>query len=234
MRTPIDPWLLWSRASCVGLIAFGLGTVGHVTADGLLPGLLPLAILLGLSVLLAAPLLARPASAPRLIALLVGGQTLIHLVLTVAAGHRGDPAGPSGAAAAVTVSGPRELPVVDGRRVGSLQDVYDGMSATSGHLAPSLPIGQLTAELSAHAPMMAVHLAAAVGVGAWLARGERCLWTLIALAGRRILTAAWAVRPLVVLPSARLLAAADDTHRALRSRWVAGPATRRGPPLPAA
>ena len=40
---------------------------------------------------------------------------------------------------------------------------------------PTLPVGHLVSDLSAHAPMMVVHLVAAALVGLWLAHGERCL-----------------------------------------------------------
>lgn len=225
MDTRVDAGVLWTRAVLLGVVTTFLGVAGHVTADGLLPGPVFLTVLLAMVVLLSAPVLARQVSPVRMVALLVGGQTVIHLVLSVAAGHRGDPT------AAVT---PRAtplgaLPTVDGRRVGSLQDAYDGMSGQGG-LAPTVPVGHLVDDLAAHAPMMAAHLAAVALVGLWLAYGERCLFTLLALTGRRILAAAWALAPAVVLP--RL--AAIDTDRALagpRSVWLVRPDSRRGPPL---
>ena len=90
MGIGVAPWLLWPRAVCVGALFFGLGAVGHFSADGLLPGPVPLLVLLAMSVLLSAPLLNRPATRTRLIAMLVSGQMLVHLILTVTAGHRGD------------------------------------------------------------------------------------------------------------------------------------------------
>ena len=45
--------------------------------------------LLAISVLLSAPMLSRPASTLRIVAMLVGGQTLLHLVLSLTAGHAG-------------------------------------------------------------------------------------------------------------------------------------------------
>jgi hypothetical protein len=47
--------------------------------------------------------------------------------------------------------------------------------------------------MTAHAPMMAVHLVAAALVGLWLAYGERCLWTMIAVTGRRLFAASCAL-----------------------------------------
>jgi hypothetical protein len=226
VETRVDAGVLWSRALVVGSLAFFLGVVGHVTADGLLPGPVFLAVLLAMSVLLSAPMLSRPASSLRLVVMLVGGQTLLHLVLTISAGHVGDRGTAVGAARPSALG---NLPVHDGRRLGSLQDAYTGAADQHGALAPSLPVGHLIDDLSAHAPMMAAHLAVAALVGLWLGYGERCLWTLLALTGRRILAAAWALRPVVATP--RLTAV--DAGRAPsgpRSVWLVRPDSRRGPP----
>jgi hypothetical protein len=227
VETRVDAGVLWSRALVVGSLAFLLGVVGHVTADGLLPGPVLLAVLLAMSVLMSAPMLVRPASSLRLVAMLVGGQTLLHLVLTLSAGHVGDRVATTAAAARSSALG--DLPVHDGRRLGSLQDAYTGAADQHGALAPALPVGHLVDDLSAHAPMMAAHLAVAALVGLWLGYGERCLWTLLALTGRRILAAAWALSPVVATP--RLTAV--DAGRAPsgpRSVWLVRPDSRRGPP----
>jgi hypothetical protein len=230
MEARMDPCVLWARASVVGTLAFLLGVAGHVMADGLLPGPLFLAGLLAFSVLLGVPMLNRPAGPVRLVALLVGGQTFIHLVLSVAAGHAGDAATSSGSTAGAT--GLRTLPTVDGHRVGSLQDAYQGMSGHASATAPALPVGHLINDLSAHAPMMVVHLAAAALVGLWLARGEACLWTILALTGRRIVAAVLLVVP-VDRPRSLPAAAADRVLAVARSLWLVRPDSRRGPPLPA-
>jgi hypothetical protein len=222
----VDAGVLWARALVVGSLAFFMGVVGHVTADGLLPGPTFLAVLLAMSVLLSAPMLSRPASSLRLVAMLVGGQTLLHLALSLSAGHVGDR---SATAVATRSSALGALPVHDGRRLGSLQDAYTGAADQHGALAPAVPVGHLINDLSAHAPMMAAHLAVAALVGLWLGYGERCLWTLLALTGRRILAAAWALRPVAAPPRVRAL----DAGRALagpRSVWLVRPDSRRGPP----
>ena len=227
----MDPCALWMRALVVGSISFFLGVAGHVTADGLLPGPLFLVALLGLSILLGVPVLNRPATPVRLVAMLVGGQTAIHLVLSVTSGHRGDAAASSG-----TVARPRgigSLPVVDGRRVGSLQDAYQG-TADQSALSPTLPVGHLISDMSAHAPMMVAHLVAAALVGLWLARGERYLWTILALTGHRILLAAWSLVPVGVAPTRLASYAAVRDLPGPRSLWLVRPASRRGPPLLAA
>jgi hypothetical protein len=53
-----------ARAGIVGVLAFVLGVVGYVSADGLLPGPVLLAALLVGSVLLSAPMLNRSEPTP--------------------------------------------------------------------------------------------------------------------------------------------------------------------------
>jgi hypothetical protein len=224
----VDVCVLWARALVMGSLAFFLGVVGHVTADGLLPGPFFLAVLLAMSVLLSAPMLSRPASSVRIVAMLVGGQTLLHLVLSVTAGHAGDRAAGTVAARSSALG---NLPVLDGRRVGSLQDAYVGASDQPGSLAPTVPIGHLISDLSAHASMMAAHLVVAALVGLWLGYGERCLWTLLALTGRRILAAAWVLRPVVAAAPRITAVDAARTPAGPRSVWLVRPDSRRGPPL---
>lgn len=226
----MDPCVLWARAIAAGSIAFFLGVAGHVMAAGLLPGVPFLSALFAMSVLLSAPILSRPAGRLRLMALMVGGQTVIHLVLSVTAGHAGDPTATT--PAVVGSTGLRSLPVVDGHRVGSLQDAYQGMSGQPSSLAPTLPIGHLINDLTAHASMMAAHLAAAALVGLWLAYGERCLWTILALTGQRIV-AVWLLlhAPVTATPSPRSTYILDRAPAGPRSHWLVRPDSRRGPPL---
>jgi len=227
----LDPWLLWPRAILAGGLAFGFGVVGHVTADGLLPGPGLLVALLVLVVAVSAPVLNRAAGPIRIVSLLVGGQAVVHLALTVTAGHRGDP----GLSSPVSPSTRHlaVLPQVDGHRMGSLQDAYEGMSSHSSTVAPALPVGHLAHDLAAHAPMMAVHLVAAALVGLWLARGERCLWTLLALTSRLVLAASWALAPVPAAPPRRLPALAPLSVIPVALRQ-SRPHARRGPPVLAA
>jgi len=228
MRPRTDPAVLWARAVLLASVAVFLGAAGHVTADGLLPGPAALVVLYVVAVVGAAAFLARPASPLRLVALLVGGQTVVHLVLSAAAGHVGDPARP--------VAGPPApagtLPTVDGRRVGTLQDAFD---VGSGHASgPALPVGHLVDHLTGQAPMMLAHLLVAVAVGLWLAVGERSLWTLLALAATvvlaplHVLTAiARAGLPVVRRLAVRAAAPVRPPHSLVLARAV----VRRGPPL---
>ena len=67
MEGRIDSYVLWLRALLVAGVAFFIGVAGHVTAEGLLPGPVTLAVLFAFAVLLSAPLLSRPASRLRLV-----------------------------------------------------------------------------------------------------------------------------------------------------------------------
>jgi hypothetical protein len=225
METVLDARLRWLRALGTGSVAFVLGVAGHVTADGRLPGPTGRTVLFAFSTLLALPVLGHRISSARTVGLLVGGQALIHLALTLSAGHVGDRRAPVTAA---EPAGLVSLPVVDGRRVGSLQDAYLG--TPSDGVTPVLP-GHLVADLQAHAPMMLAHLVAAALVGLWLARGERLLWNVAVLTGRRLLALVTAVAPVAVpVVSA---ASYDALHAPAgpRSVWLTRPDSRRGPPL---
>ena len=229
MEHRIDAALLWGRAAVVGLLGFGLGVLGHVSADGLLPGFGVLVGLAAASVLFTVPMLTTRASTLRLVALVVGGQTATHLSLSLTAGHAGDPRPVRAGHVTGYLDGyAASLPVVDGHRVGSLLDAYRSAAEPAGS-SPALS-GHLLADLSAHAPMMVAHLAASAIVGLWLAYGERCLWTVLALTGRRLSTT-WAALPVVVAPVRRLAAVADRVPAAPRSAWLCRPLSRRGPPL---
>lgn len=226
MEVRVDAALLWLRAVVVGSLAVFLGVAGHATADGLLPGPGVLAVLTVVAVVLCVPVLARPASALRLVAVMVGGQAVVHVVLTLAAGHVGDPARAVPVRAA---TGGATLPEVAGRRVGSLQDAYDAGAGHAGQ-APSLP-GHLVGDLVAHAPMMLVHLLAAALVGLWVAAGERALWQLLAMTGRRLVLAVdLLLAPVPAGPRPRALVATVRT-RPVAGVWRARPQPRRGPPL---
>lgn len=223
----MDGAVLWLRALLLASVAFFLGTAGHVTSDGRLPGPAVLATIFAVAVLLALPVLARPASPTRLVAVVVAGQTLLHLTLSLSAGHAGDPVAPPGPARRTALD---VLPTVGGQRQGSLLDAYSSMSGAHAP-TPTLPVGHLVADLRSHAAMMAAHLVVAVVVGLWLAYGERCLFTLLALTGRRlVLTLGLLVaRPVLRRPRLRPV----PVHRLpIRpADWLARPGTRRGPPL---
>ncbi|GAB3858983.1 hypothetical protein GCM10028801_19690 [Nocardioides maradonensis] len=91
------------RALVLAGVALALAVVAHVSAGGLLPGPWTFAIMVVACALGCSPWFGREASRTEIVALVVGGQTLMHGVMTAVAGHRGDveppPATPGGAVA---------------------------------------------------------------------------------------------------------------------------------------
>jgi hypothetical protein len=224
--------VLWARAVALGAVAVLLGVAGHVSADGLLPGMTGLGILGAVAVLTSLPMVGRQIRPTAMLVHVVAGQAVVHVALTMTAGHRGAAAG-SMPTAPVAAQPAASLPVVDGHRVGSLRDAYHSGADTvaAGTGAPS-PITHLVEDLAAHAPMMVAHLAAAALVALWLAHGERLLWDLAAMLGRRLVRAL-TVPAASVAPRASLwVPVRHDPTTATLIRLI-GPHPRRGPPLPA-
>jgi hypothetical protein len=84
------PFLVWTRAALLGAIALLSGTAAHVSAGGLLPSSIAMVGLLVIATLAATRCVLHRASALRLVALVLAGQTLIHLMLSALAGHHED------------------------------------------------------------------------------------------------------------------------------------------------
>lgn len=222
----MDPVLVWARAALLTTVTLFLGVAAHVTADGLLPSAAWLVVLGVLGIVPGAALLARPASTLRIVMMLAGGQGLVHLALTVTAGHAGH-----AGSAHVHAAGARAHVDHTGSALQTLQTLQSG---EAGAGAGGLTVSSLVEHLAGHAPMMVVHLVAAALVGLWLAVGERTLWTLVALAGALVL------RPLLLL---RALARATHSTVPLAGPVLLGPrapaaarflarcVVRRGPPL---
>ncbi|MGL5827139.1 MAG: hypothetical protein ACRCYU_20330 [Nocardioides sp.] len=212
---PVSGTLRLARAIILGCVMMLLGVLGHVSAHGLLPGAGTLSALWAANVVVATALLGRPVPIRYVVLLVAGGQTAVHLTLTLTAGHLGDATAGDVAPASV-------------------------VSGLDGGLAVTIGWPQLLAELSAHAPMMVAHLLAGCGVGMWLGVGERALWGLIAAAHTRILRPVIAL--LAALAAVRVLAVGvlvpmPDQPKLPRPRYavLARSVVRRGPPvLPAA
>lgn len=222
MEGRADVALRWGRATLLGSLVVLLGAAGHASADGLLPGPGVILLLVVAAVLVCTPLVARPASARRLVGAMVAGQTAVHVALSLTAGHVAAVHGAHGAA--------------DGR-VGTLQEAHDATHAlTSGapalpaSLPASLPAG-LLADLAAHAPMMVAHLLVAALVGLWLAVGERALWGFLALTGARLVLAVELLLAPVLHAPATGPAATSHAPRPRPALWRVRPVARRGPPL---
>jgi hypothetical protein len=182
------PALVWSRATLLATVVVVVSALGHVLADGLLPGAVAMAGLLLATTVVSARFLVRQASTPRLVALLVGGQAVIHGVLSLLAGH---------GTGHVTAQGPAASGagfVFDGRQVERTGSYFDqveamqaaapGLAAGSGRAGPGHLLDHLAAQ---SVPMLLAHLAAVALLGVWLAAGERALWTVLTLAGSRLL-----------------------------------------------
>jgi hypothetical protein len=217
----MDPVVTWARAALLTAVTLFLGVAAHVTADGLLPSVAWLVVLGLLGVVPCAALLARPASTLRIVVMLAGGQALVHLALTVTAGHAagtGHEHAPGTPAHAATTAS-------------ALETLQQGQAGTTSGGAG---LGGLFGHLAGHAPMMVVHVLAAALVGVWLAVGERALWTMVALAGALLL------RPLLLLGALTRVGrpawgepapATPEPRRPPATRLLARSVVRRGPPL---
>ncbi|MDP2773990.1 MAG: hypothetical protein Q8O61_10580 [Nocardioides sp.] len=226
--------LLWARAGTLGAVVMLLGSVSHASAGGLLPHAGWLAVMLAVSTVLSARFLLQAVAPVRLVALVVAGQALVHLGLTLAAGHR----------AAASAGGLADHPHATGEGVGARHALEHAAEAAplASDAAPSLgsaAVGHLVEHTLEAGPLMLVaHLAAAVAVGLWLAVGESALWTVLALTSTSVRTlisrarrafGQWLLPPASLAPT---LALAGDFSVDLgpRRRLDARVAAPRGPP----
>lgn len=220
--------LVWLRAFLLGAAALLSGTVAHASADGLLPSVSAMLSLLGLAAVAGAWFLRRRAGGRRLVVLVLAGQTLVHLALTLVAGHRGDP-----------VSAPVALTrMVPASGHATLHDELMGVApATGATVTPTFGwVTHLVHHVSEQSPaMVAAHLLAAVALGLWLAHGETLAWSAL------LVTSAWLLgllglvhdadrsrRPVVALPGR---SAPTDRVVVLLPQLASRAVSRRGPPL---
>jgi hypothetical protein len=205
-----------------------VGTVSHTSAGGLLPSPVVVALMTLSCVAVAAAFLTGPAGPLRVVALLVGGQTGVHVALTLTAGHVGDAA----AAVPMRSGSPLTPAAVDGRRVGSLMEQSHAAAAT----APGIDASVLAHLQGQGLGMLAAHTAAAVALGLWLALGEKALWRVLLLTAQGAFRAMTRARCLQALLAA--LAAPRPARLPVRPR-VTRPAglrhhrvvPHRGPPV---
>lgn len=221
------------RATVLAGVVTVLGTVAHSLAGGRLPGATGFAVLLVLLVAGAAPLLARAASTRRLVALVVGGQTFVHAALTATSGHAGDGVGVSSPAPVVPTIPDSVL--TSSHREGTLAELLHPQPAAGSGTGPTVPdwVLHLLADLQpAQLPMALAHLLAAVGVGWWLASGERALFALLALAAAPLLRLlAPAALPVAIGP-VRAVRTAFRLRVVRREVLLSSSLARRGPPAP--
>jgi len=229
--------LRWVRAALITGAAMGVGTLAHASAGGLLPRAELLVVLGLLATAGCAALLGRPASHRRVVLLVVGGQSLCHLVLTGVAGHTRTA---NHSASHATLQSPSPIPQLrSAPRTGPLHDLTVGHAPTPGAdaVAPHW-VEHVMQDLTGPNMLMAMaHLVAAALVGWWLSSGEQALWSLICLTRER--SADLVRRLLAATPTApavsllRQTTARPPSRERPVDRWQIGrrPA-RRGPPAP--
>jgi hypothetical protein len=91
MDRRIEGPLLWLRSSLLGLVQVMLGVFAHLTGGGLLPNGAGFVVLLGLALPAASAVMCRPARWLSVVGAVVLGQFLVHAVLSLTAGHIGEP-----------------------------------------------------------------------------------------------------------------------------------------------
>jgi hypothetical protein len=201
-------------------VLFASGLSGHAAAGGVTPDASLLVPFFMLTVLAVAPFADAAMSPAWSMALLVGGQGVLHAALQMV----------SGTAVTATTTMP-------GAGTG-----LPASSPTSSHLMTHHPDvatshgSGMSLMGGGHLVMLLAHLAAAVAVGLWLAAGERTLWILLTLTARRVVDAWGTVMAVarvvgaVVISCPRLQTGWGLRWVVRRSVWVTGVVPRRGPP----
>jgi hypothetical protein len=214
-----------------GVVAVGLAAGAHDVSGGRLPSMAGLVALVAAVAAASAPLLGSERPARVLVGLVVVQQFVVHAWLTYLGLASAPMAAVSGATAhpaAVVLHGHTGMQashLVRGRSVpwAMVRDHLLGEVATVGGAA-----------------MLVAHLCAAIGVGWWLAAGERLFWSVLTMLGAGVAAAALRSRARRVLaPGSLAAASALRTTGQLRQRggrwslrcWI--PPSRlelRGPP----
>ena len=149
--------LRWARALTLASVMLCAGYSGHLAAGGAAPpGALlgPMLVVLTVAI---APFLETPASAWRVVVLMLAGQGLLHVALELV----GSAAPMHGAPVTHTATGP------------GMAAMVPGVSSSS---SSTLSLLCLT---GTHLTMLLAHFGAALVVALWLAAGERAAWTLV-------------------------------------------------------
>jgi hypothetical protein len=208
------------RALMLPTVLFASGLAGHAAAGGVTPAPSVLVPLFVLTVVVVAQFREVPISPGRCMALLVGGQGLLHAALQLL----------GGTVTATTTLGDTAAGMATGSSLASSHlMMHQGATASHG-LVMSLMSG-------GHVIMLLAHLAAGLVVGAWLAAGERACRTLLALTARpvieawRVITSAGQRATRTVVARCPKLTPGWGLPAALSgSMWVTGVVPRRGPP----
>lgn len=215
-----DAVLRWMRALTLPSVLFFSALAGHAAGGGAAPSGSVLVPLFALTVAAVAPFARSPIRPAAVVALIIGGQGVLHAAFQLLSGTAGT---------ATTVMCGADL---GGAAVSSPSGchVMTHPSAASHGLATPLING-------GHIAMLLGHLAAAVVLGVWLAAGERALLMVLVLAVRPVV-AAWRTVTALVRDGAgsmigsylRLQLGWDLPCAARRLVWAAGAVSRRGPP----
>jgi hypothetical protein len=213
-----DAGLRRMRVLTLPSVLFASGLAGHLAGDGATPPGWVLVALFMLTVVAVAPFAGAALSPARVVALLIGGQGVLHAALQLLGGtFTATPTMPGAATGPGTGSAPASSHLM----------MHHSAEASHGPVMSLLGGGHLV--------MLVAHLAAAVVVGVWLAAGERALWMLLALSARPLVDA-WrtvtaVARGGALVVSCPRLQIGWGLRRVVSGRvWTAGAVSRRGPP----
>ena len=210
------------RAFALSLVVLLSSATAHVSAGGTLPHAATLTVLLAFVMWAVGPMLRQPASIRRVVLLLVGGETFMHVALLSLPGPHGHSVAGSAQPASALA--------------GSMAGMHHHQPQSQHVVSGSEWLVQWLPEVTGqHASMTAAHLVAAVAVGMWLAAGERAFWTLVCLTMHPV-TSAWVVLSRFLRWMAPVGASdhtpavdQDQRHPALAAR-ACSVVGRRGPP----
>jgi hypothetical protein len=220
-----DAVLRGVRVLTLPSVLFASGLAGHAAAGGVTPTPSLLVPLFVLTVFAVAPFAGAPISRAWSMALLLGGQGMLHAVLQLV----------SGAAVTATTAMP-------GAGTGVPVSSHTSSHLMAHHPDAAASHGSVMSPMTGgHDAMLLAHLAAAVAVAGWLVAGERAFWTLLALTTRPLVDAWRTVAAVargvgaVVIRCPRLQTGWALRWVIRRSVWITGVVPRRGPPavLPA-
>jgi hypothetical protein len=206
-----------ARALTLPSVLFTSALAGHMVADGVPPGASVLVPLFVFIVFAVAPFVGARTSPALCVALLAGGQGLLHAALQVLSGTASATATASGMATGVAAVSP------------------PSSSHLMHHGAGPSPNSVMSQMSGGHMDMLLAHLAAGVVVGLWLAAGERAFWKLLALTARPVVDAWLTVKTVsggaaAVFSRPRLQPGWGLRAAVRPSVWTAGVVSRRGPP----
>ena len=216
-----DVVLRWVRALTLPSVLFTSGFAGHVAGGGATPAASVLVSLFVLTVVVVAPFARAPIRPAGAVALLVGGQGLLHAALQLLSG--------TAVTAPIVMCGAGTVAMAASSSTTSCHLMTHSGDASHGLAMPLMSGGHLL--------MLLGHLAAAVVVGVWLAAGERALWMLLGIAARPMVEAWRTVAAVarggiggVVVSCPGLLPGWGRRCAVCGLVWAVGAVSRRGPP----